>query len=250
MTDTTPPISPEFKQYVHSLVEKSDVRIQSVTWEEKKYWIKRPEHPQGKDKWLKRHPQALFQHEIDAIAHMNKLQAPAAKMVLHGDNFLVLEDVGTTLNQILAQKERSISSKSIIIKQAASALAQLHSLDIIHGRPAIRDIAYDGNHIHFIDFEAQLNLKRLEYNKTRDLLIFIHDLCRNEKYIPHALVLEAIAQYREMKGEEMWQKALGYVGRFKWLYYFLQLFRPIAHSDLIALYKVFETVASLKSIPR
>jgi tRNA A-37 threonylcarbamoyl transferase component Bud32 len=61
-------------------------------------------------------------------------------------------------------------------KAGALALAKLHLAGHRHGRPAIRDICWDGNAARFIDLERFTPGKASLNARSVDLIIFVHSL--------------------------------------------------------------------------
>lgn len=214
------------------------VRVVPFDFDSKKYWLKQTEQPSGMMRLLKANPQQALRIEAEALKHLNKVGAPCAELVESGEDYLVLEDVGITANQWLRNSQISQQQKQQVLNDCAQALAELHRLDLVHGRPATRDIGWDNGKVRFIDFESKLKIERLQWNKMRDLLIFIHDLYRNQ--LPQNMIETAVAQYREHHGEAVWQQALELVRKRRILYRLFKPLYPIAGKDLLASLKLFE----------
>lgn len=59
------------------------------------------------------------------------------------------------------------------------SLAALHNADVIHGRPAPRDIPCStGGKITFLDWESWHYCSRKETQKIQDFLLLLHGICR------------------------------------------------------------------------
>ena len=65
-----------------------------------------------------------------------------------------------------------------ILHSAIEILINLHQQGIIHGRPAIRDIAWKDGKISFMDFESHSKSHNEHWLITRDMLAFLDSLCR------------------------------------------------------------------------
>ncbi len=233
----------DLKQTINQVLKANKAtRVVAFDFQNKKYWLKQTEQPSGFMRLLKANPKDALKHEIDALQFLNKMSAPCAILVDHGDGYLVLEDVGRTVNQWLNDPTVDESQKKMILNDCALALAELHQLDLVHGRPAIRDMGWHNGKVRFIDFESKLNIQRLQWNKIRDLLIFIHDLYRNN--LSAEMIESAVSQYRQYDypagGEQVWQASVAFIYKCRFLYTLFKPFYPIAGKDLLASLKLFE----------
>ncbi|TNG93008.1 hypothetical protein FHQ21_02700 [Testudinibacter aquarius] len=214
-------------------------RVVAFDVDHQKYWLKQAEKNTGFMRILKANPQRALAQEIQALQYLNKVGAPCAELVAWDDDYLVLKDVGATVDQWLQNSACDQQQKQQIINDCAMALAELHALDLVHGRPATRDIGWENGKVRFIDFESKLNIDRLQWNKARDLIIFIHDLYRNT--LPQQMVESAVSSYRQhANSEQNWQYALRILHKYRFLYPLFKPFYSIAGKDLLAGLKVFE----------
>ena len=60
--------------------------------------------------------------------------------------------------------------KFLIIYDACLALIDLHAKNLVHGRPAIRDITWDKGRVTFLDFESRSNSRNQNWVVIRDML--------------------------------------------------------------------------------
>ncbi|KGQ69844.1 hypothetical protein OA57_09420 [Chelonobacter oris] len=220
------------------LDKNRNVRVVSFEFDNQKYWLKQTEHLSGFMCLLKANPKQALRHETEALQHLNKLDAPCAELVAIGEGYLVLKDVGTTVNQWLENPTVCEAKKANILNDCARALAELHRLNLVHGRPATRDMGWANGNVRFIDFESKLKIRRLQRNKIRDLLIFIHDLYRQGN-LPQDMIESAVATYRRHDGEQVWQQAVALVKEWRIFYRLFRPFYPIAGKDLLASLKLF-----------
>lgn len=214
-------------------------RVVAFDFNHKKYWLKQTEQLTGFMRLLKANPKRALTRETEALQYLNNIGAPCAVLIQHGDGYLVLEDVGVTANQWFNNPAITVKQKQEIVKDCAIALAELHSLNLVHGRPATRDMGWDNGKVRFIDFESRLNIRQLEWNKKRDLLIFIHDLFRNSN-LSQAMIESAVTAYRQHGGEQVWQQVVLFVNRSQVIYRLFKPFYRIAGKDLLASLKLFE----------
>ncbi|WP_243728780.1 lipopolysaccharide kinase InaA family protein [Mesocricetibacter intestinalis] len=208
-------------------------------YEGQKYWLKQPEKLKGIWRILKAHPQQHFAEETAILRRLNEQGAAVPELVLFGKDFFVVKDVGRTLNSWIEDKSLSEQCKAEILADSAAALNSLHERGFIHGRPALRDIAWHKGKVSFMDFECHSRRENMEWQKIRDGLVYLHSLCRS-KHLSDAQVLGAIESYRSFCPPELWGKMLDLLRRYRCVYYLLLPFKPIARMDLIALYRLFE----------
>ena len=174
-------MSPEFRQYVNQLViEHRGERIYPFQYERKKFWLKQPEKLKGIWLLLKPYPKQSFKKELQTLLNLAEKKAPVPKVSYHNEDFFVLEDAGITLSQWLCDKSANNQQKFSIIYDACLALIDLHAKNLVHGRPAIRDITWDKGKVTFLDFESRSSSQNQNWLIVRDMLFFFDSLCREE----------------------------------------------------------------------
>ncbi|TCP92030.1 hypothetical protein EDC44_1296 [Cricetibacter osteomyelitidis] len=230
----------EFQQYVRELVTQNQgKRIFSFDYNGVKYWIKQPEDVKGVWRLLKPQGMVSFHHELEVLKQLTERQAPIARLVMFDDNFFVLQDAGRTANQWIEDESVSAVQKQQVLNDCATALAELHNKAIIHGRPALRDIAWQNGEVRFLDLESIVHSNNLKYSKMRDVLVFLHGLFRF-KLMTDEQVVMAIDHYVAADQQQILPAAFTLLKKLRWIYYLLLPFKPIAKMDLIALYRLFE----------
>ena len=88
----------------------------------------------------------------------------------------------------------SWAEKSHILHSAIDILINLHQQGIIHGRPAIRDIAWKDGKISFMDFESHSKSHNEHWLITRDMLAFLDSLCRVKSLMNYLIIINLIAR--------------------------------------------------------
>lgn len=233
-------IEPGFYAYVDCILEtQKGKRIYKFSYEGRNYWLKQPEKLSGIWLLLKPNPKKSFKNELQTLLELAKQQAPVPEVVYHGKDFFVLEDAGKSISYWVDAPACSENQKFSILSDASQALIGLHKEGLVHGRPAIRDIVWNKGKIVFLDFESRSNSQNKDWLIVRDMLFFFDSLCREES-ISDELVKETAVYYQAHCNAKNWQLMQGYLSRFKWLYYLLLPFKPIAKKDLIAIYRLFE----------
>ncbi|QSX42121.1 BUD32 family EKC/KEOPS complex subunit [Shewanella cyperi] len=228
----------EFSQLVSNVLQHHrGNRITPFEYHGKKYWLKQAEKLEGAMRFMKSDPKEALQREIAALKLLGDKQAPVPRLVDAGNDYLVLEDAGITLNRWLTvEGQPSLQS---ILNDAAGALAGLHKLQLAHGRPALRDIGWQQGKVTFIDFEASQLGKDLLRQQTRDLLVFVHSLYR---YLGprREMIIEAIGQYCRNGCHHVWLAAQKRLKKWQWLRPFLKPLRHRGGRDLRPVYWVLD----------
>ena len=235
---------PEFERYVAELIKQHDgKRIHYFRYQKQGFWLKQPDKLKGIWKILKPNPLLALRKEIHQLQLLNADGAPVPRLVLSGKDFMVLEDAGRSANLCIEDNNLSPILKQTVLNDCAKALTELHKQGFIHGRPVLRDIVWQADRVTFIDFEehSEENSERnnLQWQKVRDSLIFIHSLFRT-KVIKESQEYAAVMHFKQHCDEEIWQALTRLLKKYRWLYYLLRPFKPIAKMDLIAVYKIFE----------
>lgn len=214
-------------------------RVYSFEFEGKSYWLKQPEHPHGMQRLLKPFSRAAFQREIQRIKWLILHKAPIPPVKIINSHCLVMEDAGHNVRFWL-ESDITAAQKQRILDDCAKALADLHEHGIVHGRPLLKDILWQDGKVSFIDFEAVSHSHKLIWQKMRDALLFIYGVCR-EKTTP-AQIQRTIDTFVCYEDSHVWHYALALVKRYRFLYYLLLPFKPLAKTDLLAFYVLFETL--------
>jgi tRNA A-37 threonylcarbamoyl transferase component Bud32 len=225
-----------FQQVVADLIrEHHGKRVVSFEFEGKRYWLKQVEKLIGPMRLLKQNASEALNKEINVLTQLARQGAPVPAIADVGEGYMVIEDAGKTIKDLLVNPQDM--NWHFILNDAAVALAQLHSMQLAHGRPALRDISWQDGKVKFFDFEAHQQGKSILSQQVRDLLVFIHSLYR---YIgpSNELINHAVWAYRTAGGELIWQKAKQFLASWQWLYYFAKPFRYVGGRDLKPVYWV------------
>lgn len=235
-------IDDEFHIFVEMLHKQfPHKRILPFEFKGQYYWLKQIEQLQGKDKWSKGNPKKAFERERDKLHFMNKMQAPVPQLILETPTYFVLQDTGIRLDHVL--KEASPTKYSEILQLAGKTLANLHQKDLIHGRPALRDMTYLNGKISFIDFEAPLFSRHLEWQKVRDLFLLLQNLFK--KQIDKKEIERVLQTYRQEDGEIIYQMLYLFIYKTRGLFYLIRCFKPIAGGDLLAVIHLYSFILGI-----
>lgn len=174
-------------------------------------WVKRAERLRGFDRFRKRSPSRCLAREASVLRAFAEVGAPVPSLVLDGEDFIVIRDGGESVAALLP----TLADPQPLLIRAGEALANLHALGLAHGRPALRDMLWDGGTIRFIDFERP---PRTVTDRARalDLLIFHHSLLRWLGK-PSPLVDVALGAFVAADAHDTWGTAAALCCRHRWI---------------------------------
>ena len=146
-------------------------------------------------------PEVRFIKEKQMLTYLNYIKFNVPEIIDEGDNYFVTKDCGLNLKSISHDK---ISDE--LIYSVFDVFISLHNENIIHGRPALRDILYNRGKIILIDFEESLfnNNPKL---KARDILLLLIDLERLP-FISDQIKIENILKWKNEVGTESWHELI------------------------------------------
>ncbi|WP_298852565.1 hypothetical protein [uncultured Ruegeria sp.] len=112
---------------------------------------------------------------------------PVPRIVAEDDGFMAVEDAGVSLTKLCGTNFVTTAEKLKACRAARHALARLHSAGFAHGRPALRDMCWDGRQIRFIDFEYFVPAEAGWLRKFRDVgIALLSALCRRGDEVRYA----------------------------------------------------------------
>ncbi|WP_243641049.1 lipopolysaccharide kinase InaA family protein [Parashewanella spongiae] len=226
-----------FEQKLAQMLElNKGKRIFQFEHQGQRYWLKQAEKLKGFMRVLKGNAQKALRREMCALQRLSRKHAAVPKMVCHDADFFVLEDSGVTIKDWLS-KDISQDNMQQILNDSSKALAELHSMGLNHGRPALRDICWNNGQVTFIDFESKFGKSSEEQKKVRDLVLYIHSLYRSLGP-QNEIVEQAIQQYRDAGGEWVWLQTQDFLRSWQWLYYVSFPFRNNGGRDSKPVYWV------------
>ncbi|MDX3775186.1 hypothetical protein QE250_13790 [Chromatiaceae bacterium AAb-1] len=225
---------PSLQQYVEQLLSRQKARSFSSIWQGQKIWIKQHEATGSRVlAWLTKavstvsnnplyypvtEPRLPLKREAQRLQLLKEKGFRVPHVLLSSEEYLVMNDIGPSVKYWLTEAGISPLERQRILMAAAAALAGLHQQNRWHGRPALRDLCWDGKHIGFIDFEEDPHqYLSIDQCMARDVLIFVHGLYR---YLPESdpAILMAISEYQRLAPGRVWHDALQTAAQM-WLIY-------------------------------
>lgn len=172
MTDMIPP-SATATELLHAARQMPARRIMRLTHQGRRYIVKSIEHHRTLlDRLQKGDPTIAFTRELALLCAFAERGAAVPRVAASDAERMILSDCGETLN-VLVSKGRVTPD---ILVEAGRALARLHRLGLAHGRPAIRDLCWDGQRITFLDLEAGAKLRANSRDKARDAILMLNSV--------------------------------------------------------------------------
>jgi hypothetical protein len=164
-----------------------------------RFWVKRQERLHWRLRLQKGDPRKAFDAERHGLQVLADAGLPVAKIVLQGPDYLVLPDAGRTLHAFQRDPSVSIDELRRAFAGGALSLARLLQSGFMHGRPAVRDICWDGRTARFIDLERFRMDRRGAYYQAMDVVMFVQTIATVRHEFPErgAVAMDAaLTTYR------------------------------------------------------
>lgn len=236
-------------------IQLNNERVFAVKWQSSHLWIKQAE-ASSSTIWhwfsaliatltdnplftptITRDGYSALTSEIQRINQLNSQGISVPQIITSGENWFATADHGTTLQKLFKRVELDEQQLQYILQQAALALANLHSINAWHGRPALKDILWDGKKITLIDFEENpINHLTPIQCMSRDLFLFIHSVVRFYE-VDSPVVLAVWHSYCENSANEISQSAIKLAKSMSWLFWLSNFSRHFAGNDVRQTYK-------------
>jgi tRNA A-37 threonylcarbamoyl transferase component Bud32 len=138
----------------------------------RRFWLKRVERLSGRLRVQKGDPERAFAAEREGLLALGAAGVPVAGVVAEGPGWVLMPDAGPVLPEMVADPGRSDMEKLRAFAAAGRALGRLHWAGMAHGRPAVRDVCWDGAEARFIDLERFRRAGRAGYWQAADVVMF------------------------------------------------------------------------------
>jgi tRNA A-37 threonylcarbamoyl transferase component Bud32 len=167
------PVTDDLDQHVKAALAEPRRRVRLLVLPDgRRFWLKRVERLQGVLRLQKGDPARAFRAERDGLESLAKAGLPVAAIADQGPGWMLMPDAGPVLLAVVAGPERPDAEKLQAFAQAGKALGLLHWAGMVHGRPAVRDICWDGQEARFIDLERFRQDRRGGFWQAADVVMF------------------------------------------------------------------------------
>ncbi|MEP1629316.1 MAG: lipopolysaccharide kinase InaA family protein [Lentilitoribacter sp.] len=166
-----------------------------------------------------------FERERDAMVRLADSGLPIAPLVAAGPDFIVFEDAGTPLKNLLRFEGHPLEDRIAMMEAAANALAALHVAGVSHGRPNLKDILWNGSKAVFIDFERAAPVRDTPRGHAEDVVLFFFSAFA--ELDDSSVEIEAARKaYIAAGGAPFWELAVGRISKLGWAYGLSRLAAP------------------------
>lgn len=183
-------------------------RIFSFEWDGKTYWIKKKQG-NGRNSLVKYSVEKEFYYEIAHISIAASAVDSVPDVVLLTDTYMVMRDGGRNIKDQLAS-DMPEEKKLTMLCAAGEALAKLHHAELYHGRPAMRDMTWDGSRVRFLDWENRTYFTDLPRRQIMDVLLFFQGMYR-EHWMTETYVAAAWEGYEKNGGAALLANAADFL---------------------------------------
>lgn len=184
----------DFKKAVEQEIgRQGEKRVIHFVYEGQDYFIKR-RISNHRNAFAKQSVDEAFFCEVYKIMTVNQYFPLAPEIVLLDQDYFVMKSDGASL-QAVAKEAPWQECRLDAFRKAGEGLARLHEAGLHHGRPALRDIAYnkETGRITFLDWENEKRFIK-EDPRVIDFVLFIHGMFR-EKWHGGELLETAMKGY-------------------------------------------------------
>jgi tRNA A-37 threonylcarbamoyl transferase component Bud32 len=163
----------DLDRHLQAALEEPFQRIRKLDLPDgRRFWLKRVERLTGLMRAQKGDPVRAFAAERAGLHALARAGLPVAGVAAEGPDCMLMPDAGLVLPEVAADPARSEAEKLRAFAAAGRALGRLHWAGLVHGRPAVRDICWDGTEARFIDLERFRPGAREGLRQAADIVIF------------------------------------------------------------------------------
>jgi tRNA A-37 threonylcarbamoyl transferase component Bud32 len=153
------------------------LRVQMIDFPDgRRFWLKRMERVSWRMRLQKGNPRTAFEAELTGLQVLGDAGLPVAPIALQGPEYVVMPDVGRTLHAIVSDPSVRVTELAQAFAQAGLSLARLHQAGFVHGRPAVRDICWDGTVARFIDLERFRASRQAQLYQAIDVVMLVQTI--------------------------------------------------------------------------
>ncbi len=171
-TSKKPFADPALQQQLDDFLSDPDARVQRFDHEGEVYWAKKSENLSLKWRLQKGDPAAAFTADREGLQALWAAGVSVPDVVEEGTDFLVMRDGGPILSDLLVAQIGSTEDRIRAMEAAGSELATMHAKGLSHGRPAIKDMCWDGTRLTLLDFERFSPKRNTPKGHMQDLIIW------------------------------------------------------------------------------
>lgn len=169
---------PELETALGAALAEPTRRVRRIELRDgRRFWLKRVERLSGRLRLQKGDPARAFAAEREGLRALGAAGVPVAELVAEGPDWVLMPDAGPVLPEVVADPGRDAAEKQRAMVEAGRALGRLHWAGMAHGRPAVRDMCWDGDVARFIDLERFRRAGRAGFWQAADVVMFAQTAC-------------------------------------------------------------------------
>jgi tRNA A-37 threonylcarbamoyl transferase component Bud32 len=166
-------IDPDLETALQAALAEPPRRVRAVVLPDgRRFWLKRVERLSGRLRLQKGDPARAFASEREGLRALAAAGVPVAGVAAEGPDWMLMPDAGPVLTAVVADTGRGEAEKLRAFAEAGQALGRLHRAGLAHGRPAVRDVCWDGAEARFIDLERFRRARRAGFWQAADVVMF------------------------------------------------------------------------------
>jgi tRNA A-37 threonylcarbamoyl transferase component Bud32 len=163
----------ELDHRVQSALDETFQRVRRLDLPDGRlFWLKRVERLTGVMRAQKGDPTRAFEAERAGLHALADAGLPVAELTAEGPDRMLMPDAGPILSDVVADPGRDEAGKLAAFAAAGRSMGRLHWAGLVHGRPAVRDICWDGTEARFIDLERFRPGARGGVRQAADVVMF------------------------------------------------------------------------------
>ena len=199
---------------IRALAIGQERRISTFEHGGQRYWAKRLETLKPRMRLQKGSPKSAFERERTALRALNAADGPVPQLVIDDPALMVIPHCGTNL--LALPNKVSRDEALVAYRNAGVTLARLHQLGFAHGRPALRDLCWDGDKITIIDFERAKTSLYTPRGRARDMVLLgFNAIAVNRGRTKAAdIILEG---YRAAADDAQWHAVARWSRQLEWM---------------------------------
>ncbi|WP_102110467.1 hypothetical protein [Oceaniglobus roseus] len=207
---------PDLSARIRAALAADPARILRIEHAGRTVWIKRKERLSPLRRLQKGDAAASFETERRGLKLLAAAGMPVPALLDEGPGHMALADAGLPLDRMLREGIGSGAERGEAFAAAGRTLAMLHGRGFCHGRPAVKDMCWDGRRITLIDLERFAPERDAIADFAADLLLFVlsgYTVAQG----PSPEVEAGIAAYRAAAPDGVWEAARRRAARLAWV---------------------------------
>ena len=208
----TAPLDLSLSRAIADALAEAPVRVRMLETPAGRLWLKRAENLSLRWRLQKGGGRRSFEKDREGLHVLGEAGLPVAPILAEGPDYFVTPDLGVTLRALMSDAGAS-DDRSAAFRAAGQALAALHAQGFSHGRPAVRDLCWDGAAVRFIDMERFSARHHSPRHFAADMLVFVHSVFAAGG--GEADLENALTAYRSAGGP--WQASIAFARRLRWI---------------------------------